>query len=79
MAPQEQTTMIKLPGMAAAALLFSGAVIAQDPEQMETVLVTGLCGRSAGRPGDLQRLAPRNGKRRRSAGVPEQIVRSADR
>jgi len=50
MAPQEQTTMIKLPGMAAAALLFSGAVIAQDPEQMETVLVMGLCGRSAGRP-----------------------------
>ena len=33
--------MIKLPGVAAAALLFAGPVPAQDPEDMETVLVTG--------------------------------------
>ena len=33
--------MIKLPGVAAAALLFAGSLHAQDPEEMETVLVTG--------------------------------------
>jgi len=33
--------MIKLPGVAAAALLFTGSLHAQDPEDMETVLVTG--------------------------------------
>src|SRR5262245_46287041 len=33
--------MIKLPGVAAADLLFAGPVPAQDPEDMETVLVTG--------------------------------------
>jgi TraB/PrgY/gumN family len=33
--------MIKLPGVAAFALLFTGSLHAQEPEEMETVLVTG--------------------------------------